>query len=66
MTLLPPIPKEYQRLIFGALAVVASMISLFVAVTVPSASALAGDMAKIFGVGFVSALSFYFGSRGHL
>lgn len=53
-----------QRVIFGLCAFAGSVFFGLLSTTVPSASAIAGDLAKIFGVGFVSALSFYFGARG--
>jgi len=53
-----------QRVIFGLCGFSGAVFFGFLAVTVPSTSAIAGDLAKIFAVGFVSALSFYFGARG--
>ena len=64
MTVIPPIPKEYQRLIFGSLAFAGAAFFGVLSTTVPSASVITGDLAKIFAVGFVSALCFYFGARG--
>jgi hypothetical protein len=64
MGVIPPIPQDYQRLIFGGLAFTGTMISMGVAATVPALALLAGDLAKIFAVGFVSSLAFYFGARG--
>jgi hypothetical protein len=64
MTVIPPIPKEYQRLIFGGLAFAGSVFFGILSVAVPSAAAFASDLAKIFAVGFVTSLAFYFGARG--
>ena len=64
MTAIPAISKDYQRLIFGGLAFVGAFFFGVLSATVPSTSAIAGDLAKIFALGFVSALCFYFGARG--
>jgi hypothetical protein len=64
MTVIPPIPKEYQRLIFAALAFIGAGFFGVLAITVPSSALLSGDLAKIFAIGFIGYGAFYFGARG--
>ena len=53
MGVIPPIPREYQRLIFAGLAFAGATFFGTLAIAVPSSASLAGDLAKIFSVGFV-------------
>jgi hypothetical protein len=64
MTTIPPIPREYQRLIFAGLAFAGTVFFGILSVAVPSSASFAGDVAKIFAVGFIGFGSYYFGARG--
>lgn len=55
------VSQDDQRVLFGVLTFTGSV--FFGLVAVVANSSLAGDLAKIFGVGFVSALAYYFGSK---
>ena len=64
MTAIPPIPKEYQRLIFATLAFIGAALFGILGITIPSSASFSGDLAKIFAVGFVGFGAYYFGARG--
>jgi len=55
------ISRDDQRVLFGCLTFAGAAFFGFIAVV--AESPLAGDIAKIFAVGFVGAISYYFGSK---
>lgn len=58
------ISKTDQRVIFGLCAFSGAVFFGLLGVAVPTASAVTSDLAKIFAVGFISSLAYYFGARG--